>query len=353
MPTQAEMIKRLSAENAELTSKYDLMAERVSKLEAALQAALETCAAQHNEACVRVESVEENLCQLTEAQQELQYDQASVMLRLEAQQMYSRKQTLLLTGPAVEPPSRGEDVRGTALRLLNRHLGIIDLHPRDINACHRLKNPKVILIRFTNLDHCDKVYRARTKPKVRGLLIFESLTAERLSVINMIKALKDEGNPHVLSYYTQGGKIYVRTSEDKNIRPVEIPFGLNQHQIQALCEGEQVSPTAVAVCDQFRTVNSGSNSIQRPSSSRTDTWTLVTNRRKQSKTAAGGGVDLRQHPKPSAAQSQSAAVNADFTPPSGVPAGQGLPPPGVHSGEPATSSAGGSVTDTEVKQVAD
>ena len=352
MPTQAEMIKRLTAENAELMSKYDVMAERVSKLEAALQAALETCAAQHNEAFTRVESVEENLCQLTDAQQELQYDQASIMLRLESQQMYSRKQTLLLTGPAVEPPSRGEDVRGTALRLLNRHLGITDLHPRDISACHRLKNPKVILIRFTNLDHCDKVYRARTKPKLRGLLIFESLTAERLSVVNMIKALKDEGNPHVLSYYTQGGKIYVRTSEDKNVRPVEIPFGLNQHQIKELCEGAQVSPTAVAVRDQFRAVNSGSNSIQRPSSSRTNTWTLVTYRKQQTKSAARGGVDPHQRPQPSAAQSHSVADNADGIPLSGAPAGQSSPPPGVPSGEPVISPAGGGAAETEVKQVA-
>ena len=164
------------------------MAERVSKLETALQLALETCGARHSEACIRVESVEENLCQLTEGHQELQYDQASLMLKLEAQQMYSRKQTLLLTGPAVGPPTRGEDTRGIVLGLLNRHLGLSGLQPADICACHRLKNPKVILVRFSHLDHSDRVYHARTKPKLRGLLIFESLTAERLFVIDMIKA---------------------------------------------------------------------------------------------------------------------------------------------------------------------
>lgn len=284
-PTQGEQIKRLSAENAELTSKVNLMAERVSKLEAALQVALETCGARHDEACTRVEAVEENLCQLTEGQRELQYDQASLMLRLESQQMYSRKQTLLLTGSAVGLPTRGEDVRGIVLGLLNRYLGLTGLQPSDICACHRLKNPKVILVRFSQLDHCEKVYHARTKPKLKGLLIFESLTAERLSVINMIKALKDEGNSHILSYFTQGGKIFVRTSENRDVRPVEIPFGLNQDQIRLLCAGEHVSPTPIAVCDQFRAVSSGSCPLQRRPGTKAGPWTLVTRKRHQAKPA--------------------------------------------------------------------
>ena len=60
-PTQGELIKRLTAENADLSSKLNLVTERVSKLEVALQAALEACEVKHGEACIRVESVEENL----------------------------------------------------------------------------------------------------------------------------------------------------------------------------------------------------------------------------------------------------------------------------------------------------
>ena len=298
------------------------------------------CAARHDESCVRVESVEEHLCQLSDAQREMQYDQASIMLRLESQQMYSRKQTLLVTGPAVEPPSstRGEDVRGTVLRLLSCHLGITDLQTRDICACHRLKNPKVILIRFTNLDHSERVYRARTKPKVRGLLIFESLTAERLSVINMIKALKEEGDPHVLSYYTQGGKILVRTSEDRDVKPVEIPFGLDKSQIQALCGGGRVAPTALAVCDQFRAVNSGTNTIQKPTFSKRTPWTLVRPRGQRPKPASGrddhteqpsrppsgrppGGAGrlAHQHPDPQSVGHQPAGASGSAASPDGVP----------------------------------
>ena len=369
-PTQSEQIKRLSAENAELASKVNHMEERVSKLEAALQAALETCGARHNEACIRVESVEENLCQLSEGQQELQYDQASLMLRLESQQMYSRKQTLLLTGSAVGLPTRGEDIRGIVLGLLNRYLGLTGLQPGDICACHRLKNPKVILVRFANLDHSEKVYRARTKPKLRGLLIFESLTTERLSVIDMLKALKAEGSPHVLSYYTQGGRIFVRTSEDREVRPIEIPFGLNQDQIKALCQGEQVSPTPIAVCDQFRAVNSASCPLQRGPGSKPNPWTLVTRSRRRAGPAgapgdgrvgvAGGGRPRAAQPAQPAQQSQPTVAGGGAVrragvaprptadpPRRGVPGGGSVPqtdtphgrgPPDIPSDPPAGPS---------------
>ena len=342
MPTQAELIKRLTAENAELNDKLDHVTERVAKLEAALQAALDSCDAKHNESCIRVESVEENLCQLTEGQRELQYDQASLMLKLESQQMYSRKQTLLLTGPAVGLPTRGEDTRGIVLGLLSRHLGLSGLQPSDICACHRLKNPKVILVRFSHLDHSERVYRARTKPKQRGLLIFESLTAERLSVIDMIKALKTEGNSRILSYYTQGGKILVRTSEDRTVRPVEIPFGLNKNEIKALCDGERVSPTPVAVCDQFRAVNSGSSPLRRDPGSRMNPWTLVSRRGQQTKPSGRAGGPRIGHPpvvpqqgvsgevsQPQITVPQSTAVPAQPA----VTAGDSMPSHLAHAGQ--------------------
>ena len=253
-PNQREQIARLTAENTELKSKIALLTERLDRIEAA-QVASEAC---NGEALVRLEGVEDNLCQLSAEQQELQHDQASLMLRLEAQEMYSRKQTLLLTGPAICPPTRGEDIRSIVVGLLGRHLGISGIQPKDICACHRLKNPRVILVRFVYMDHSDMVYRARTKPKQRGLLIFESLTSERLSVIRMLKDLKDSGTSKVLSYYTQSGKIFVRTSENKGVKPIEIPFGLDQGQIRKLCEGQKADPSPTTVRDQFRAVHSKS-----------------------------------------------------------------------------------------------
>ena len=64
------------------------------------------------ETTVRVEAVEDNLCKVKAEQIELGQDLTLTMLRLEEQQMYTRKQTLLLTGSAVELPARGEDTPG-------------------------------------------------------------------------------------------------------------------------------------------------------------------------------------------------------------------------------------------------
>ena len=114
-----------------------------------------------------------------------------------------------MTGEAVREPVRGEDVRRTVIQLLTEYLGIEGLQSHHICACHRLKNQKVILVRFVSLDDTDRIYRARTKPKRKGLLIFESLASERLSVIHDLRDLKKEDGSKVLSYYTQAGKMFV------------------------------------------------------------------------------------------------------------------------------------------------
>ena len=152
-------------------------------------------------------------------------------------------------------PVRGEDTRDVVLKLLSVHLGVTDINKCDISACHRLKNPKVILVRFTHLNNSDRVYRARTKPKRHGLLIFESLTTERLSVIELLKSLKEDPRSPVLSYFTQTGKIFIKTSESRDVKPIEIPFGFGVDEIHELCAGRRVDPTDTAIRDQFRAIH--------------------------------------------------------------------------------------------------
>lgn len=242
MPTQKEVIEQLQAENVELKKQLQQVTERLERLEA-----------DKTESFVRIEAVEDNLCKVTTEQQQMQEDQANLMLSMESQQMYTRKQTLLLTGQAVEPPAVGEDIRKYVIQLLRDYLGITGLQPDDICACHRLKNKKVILVRFLSLHNSDRVYKARTKPK-KGLIIHESLTAERLAVVHMLKNLKDEEGTPVVSYFTQGGKILVRTSEDRDSKLIEIPIGVTKDQIKSLCMGQKIAMTPQDICKQLRSV---------------------------------------------------------------------------------------------------
>ena len=252
-PSQKEQIERLSSENTLLKEKVDSLTETVQQL----KAAIELLSVSHGETTVRVEAVEDNLCSVKSDLKELEHDLTATMLRLEGQQMYTRKQTLLLTGSAVELPVRGEDTRDVVLKLLSTHLGVSNISKGDISACHRLKNPKVILVRFTHMNNSDRVYKARTKPKRHGLLIFESLTSERLSVIELLKSLKNDQSSPVLSYFTQAGKIFIRTSENRDVKPIEIPFGCGVDQIHELCAGKRVDPSDATIRDQFRAIHGG------------------------------------------------------------------------------------------------
>ena len=270
MPSHKEQIERLAAENTQLRALVETLSQRLEKLEASH----ERLDLSQSETVVRLEAVEENLCETKAQCQEIQHDQANIMISLESQQMYSRKQTLLISGEGVGLPERGEDTRKRVIQLLKEYLDIHNLEPHHICACHRLKNPKVILVRFTSLDDSDRVYRARTKPKKRGLMIFESLTAERLAAVHCLKELKDDGSSPVLSYYTQSGRIFVRTSESRETRPIEIPVGASKEQIRDMCAGKTVELTAVEICDQFRLVRTGST-IPTRSHRRQSSWSQV------------------------------------------------------------------------------
>jgi len=67
--------------------------------------------AQQTEAFARVAAVEDNLTKVADNQQGIQQDLTDTMLRLESQQMYSRKQTVMLTGDAIQPPKDDEITR--------------------------------------------------------------------------------------------------------------------------------------------------------------------------------------------------------------------------------------------------
>ena len=292
MPTQKEQIERLSEENAELKDLVAALTERLNKAESSL----EKLSNNQSEMLTRLEGVEDNLCQVTSEQLELQRDQADLAVRLESQQMYSRKQTLLITGQAVDPPTRGENIRHYVIHLLKEHLGVTDLGPRDICACHRLRNPKVILVRFVSLDDAERVYKGRTKPKKRRLLIFESLTSERLATINQIKALKQAGDSPVVSYFTQGGKMYIKTSESRETTPLEVPFGASKDQIKDLCSGKRVTVSPLDIRDHIRQVHSSSDRARQrqPDGGQ---WQKVPPRKKTNETKKATA------PQPSAEQS--------------------------------------------------
>ena len=93
--------------------------------------------------------------------------------------------------------------------------------------------------------------------------IIESLTAERLAVVHMLRDLKDEENTPLVSYFTQGGKILARTTEDRDVKPIEIPIGVTKDQVRDICHGKKVEVTSLEIRNHFRTIHTSSQSGDR------------------------------------------------------------------------------------------
>ena len=76
-------------------------------------------------------------------------------------------------------------------------------------------------------------------------------------MVHMLRDMKSDENPPVLSYFTQGGKILVRTSEDRNVKLVEIPIGVTKDQVRDLCKRKRVEVSSLEIRNQFRLTHSG------------------------------------------------------------------------------------------------
>lgn len=236
-------LERLSEENQELRKEIDSLRQSLSDLKTEVQGLqfvvsenierremAETNLATLNSACssidTKVSIVDTHCKDLTREQ-----DRLSTAVELQAQ--YSRLTTLLLSGDAIPRYHPNENTLSGVLTTIREYLGI-SIHPVAISACHRLRNRNVILIRFLSYAERDAVYRRRIRPLKPGLFVHESLTAERLAVVKLLRSLHHpkEHSPFQ-SHYTSQGKIYVKPRGSQ--RAVEVGVGATRDDILALC----------------------------------------------------------------------------------------------------------------------
>ena len=222
--------ERLRDENSELKKELDSMKDTVKSLQSELQA-LQIIVSENIE---RREAVETGLVAVEQSCSDLQGVQGKLSSALELQAQYSRKSTLLLSGRAIPAFKEGERTRLAVIALLKEYLGI-DVHPRAVTACHRLQNKSVILVRFADMDERMAVYRQRLKPLKHGLLVHESLTNERLSVIKVLQKLhKPRETSPIQSYYTSMGRIFIRLTDVP--KAIELSVGTTEKDIMDICQ---------------------------------------------------------------------------------------------------------------------
>lgn len=233
---------RLSEENAELRREVQNLKESL----ATLKSEMEGLQFVVSENVMRRECAENDLSTLhskcsslegkvTTVQSQcegIRGSQGRLASAVEVQAQYSRRSTLLLSGSAVPAYQPGEDTLSGSLRIIKDYLGI-QIHPLAISACHRLRNRNVILLRFLNYAERDSVYRRRIKPLKGGLSVHESLTAERLAVVKIIRSLHypKEGSP-LDTFYTSQGNIFIKPRGCQ--RAIEVKVGASKEDILSL-----------------------------------------------------------------------------------------------------------------------
>lgn len=233
-----EKLKECLAEmKAEMDSLQFVVSENIERREV-----VETNLAAVNAKCSELET---NLSSVNSLCSTVVTTQSKIQKAVEVQAQYSRVSTLLLSGNAIPPYRAEEDTRSGVLHLIKEYLGIT-IHPLAISACHRLKNKRTILLRFMNLAERDAVYRKRTRPLKRGLAIHESLTAERLEVVKMLKDLfyPREQSP-LETYYTNRGRIFMRPRGCSGA--LELEVGATRERILSLCRGRAPGVALAAV----------------------------------------------------------------------------------------------------------
>ena len=139
----------------------------------------------------------------------------AAMKQAEAAEQYSRQDCLIFRGKVSVRPNKS--LRDEVMRLIAFHTGVT-FPEWCVNTVHWLGGGKGLIVRFNNKAVRDSVYynRIPKDPAKRGLFVHECLTGTKMELVNRCAKLRRDGK--ILSYYTQGGSVFVRkTRETPNL----------------------------------------------------------------------------------------------------------------------------------------
>ena len=133
--------------------------------------------------------------------------------------------------PAATPGESPRMLRDIICKTINERLDLaqVKIKPSDLSACHRLGQTDRVIVRFMDGDHKQLVYRARTKPKVRGLLVFENLSKGRSATIRELSQLRKQNR--ISKFWTLNGDIFVIPHEQSSPIKLKTCVSLTRQQI--------------------------------------------------------------------------------------------------------------------------
>ena len=159
--------------------------------------------------------------ELKEEVEKLSKDLKKAHQALDDADQYERRDSAILSGPALPIMTENEDTHASVIKLLKDHLQI-EIDKKDINITHRLgpvrrssassQAKRNIYVKFVRRDVRNAVIRA-SKGQTRGATFFanESLTPHRRKMFHALRKMKSDDSTLVKGCSTMAGKIYAFT----------------------------------------------------------------------------------------------------------------------------------------------
>ena len=212
-------VKNLSAEGKTL---YKLITDQFSSLKNEISELSKV----KNDISELLKIKDAELDEMKKCNEELKSEVTRLNHALDHGDQYERKDSVILSGPAVKAPDDDEDTYAAVQKLLHDHLNI-EIQQRDINITHRLGPIKPgsrlrnIYVKFARRADKIKVIQASkslNKASVGGtqqsrikLYANESLTPTRRKIFSALRRMKSDAPSLVKGCTTRDGRILAFT----------------------------------------------------------------------------------------------------------------------------------------------
>ena len=148
----------------------------------------------------------------------LEKDLSDAHKKMDATDQYSRKDSLILSGPALPPYKAEENTTELVQKIVEDHLSI-KVSPSDISITHRLgpirastPNNRNIYVKFARRNMKKEIImKSKGRNRSANLFVNESLTPLRRKIFNVLRTMKKNVPDIVKGCTSMDGKIFAFT----------------------------------------------------------------------------------------------------------------------------------------------
>ena len=146
---------------------------------------------------------------------------------LYATQQYSRRENIEISGIPADIENR--DLENFVIHRVLRKIGLFQLEPYEIVACHRLgkstqTRPANVIVRFMNRKRAHEAIQNRFNlkdfPELKNMFIVENLCPKYKSIFERCKELKTEGK--IKAVWSYNGTVHYETELNRNVRGTKV-----------------------------------------------------------------------------------------------------------------------------------